>query len=89
MTTHELKSWPAEFTAVLHGKKTFEIRKDDRKPRFEIGDKLVLREFLPGGPRYTGRTIVAFIGYVERSECLPVGWCGLGFNLADMSHYAK
>lgn len=84
MKVHELKSWPAEFEAVRVRAKRFEIRCDDRG--FEKGDIVILREFRPapddcdGEPLaagYTERTAGPFrIGYIERSSCLPQGWCG-------------
>lgn len=46
-TEHELKTWPQYFTAVASGKKTFEVRRDDRG--FQAGDVLVLRCY---DPRY-------------------------------------
>ena len=30
MATHNLKTWPPFFEAVLEGRKTFELRRDDR-----------------------------------------------------------
>jgi len=42
---HELKTWPEYFKDVKSGKKSFEIRKDDRD--FNKGDVLLLREFKP------------------------------------------
>ena len=82
--THDLKSWPENFRAVLTGRKRFEVRKDDRTPFFQPGDLVRLHEFDPGSaidgtndPRgYTGNKLLAFIGYVERSTALPEGWCG-------------
>jgi hypothetical protein len=84
---HELKCWPVEFSAVRSGVKDFEIRRDDRG--FARGDIVVLREYVPanaGQPRaagYTGDSLGPFaIGYVERSACVPEGWCG--FRLLRM-----
>jgi hypothetical protein len=84
--SHRIKSWPESFRAVVVGKKRFEIRRDDRTPRYEPGDSVLLREFDPvpvaGGelgtrpPHFTGRQALYFIGYVDRSEALPPGWCG-------------
>lgn len=48
MSTHELKVWPEYFDALASGEKSFEFRKDDREPRFAVGDVLRLREYHPG-----------------------------------------
>ena len=44
---HELKIHPPPFAAIRSGEKRFEFRKDDRTPRFEVGDSLRLREWWP------------------------------------------
>lgn len=80
--THRLKSWPDGFRDVLTGRKRFEVRRDDRD--FQPGDQVELREFNPGDEDgdfsplqhgYTGRAAMYKIGYVDRSPCLPAGWC--------------
>ncbi len=65
--THELKVWPEFFKVLLTGKKTFELRKDDRG--YHAGDLLRLREWqvlafnAPNG-RYTGREITRVVTYL-------------------------
>ncbi len=68
MTTHDLKIWPQWYDAVADATKTFEVRKDDRG--FEVGDKLLLREFRPAVGTYTGRTVEREIVYILRTH----GW---------------
>lgn len=61
MKTHFLKSWPIYFNELWLGRKTFEIREDDCG--FQVGDRVVLKEFLFDQEVYTGREIVAEITY--------------------------
>lgn len=42
---HELKTWPESYNAIVKGLRKFEVRKNDRD--FKVGDKLLLREFIP------------------------------------------
>lgn len=42
---HSLKTWPEPFQALVDGRKTFELRKNDRG--FMVGDQLQLREWDP------------------------------------------
>lgn len=53
MTTHELKTWPHYYSAIMSGHKTFEARKNDRG--FGVNDLLHLREWDPETGEYTGR----------------------------------
>lgn len=82
MSDHELKIWPEYFNAVRRGDKTFEIRKDDRAPRFEVGDFVLLKEWDPDVfpdldkvpahvnavlfGEYTGNSIRVEITYITR-----------------------
>lgn len=53
LRTHDLKSWPQFFEDVLNGKKTYEVRVNDRA--FQLGDAIHLREWDPDVKMYTGR----------------------------------
>lgn len=78
MIVHQLKTWPTYFRPVWDGDKTFEIRYDDRG--FQRGDMVSLREWdrdrtcdcegrnhVDDCARYTGRCVLAEIGYVVAS----------------------
>jgi hypothetical protein len=100
VTRHELKTWPAYFQQVWTGKKTFEIRYDDRG--YQRGDHVVLREYDPRWDctctktqhldlceRYTGREINAEIGFVMAST--PAlgnrrGFIGNGHVVFSLTH---
>lgn len=71
--THELKILPEWYDSLASGMKSFEVRKDDRKPRFEPNDELFLREF--DGDKYTGRTMRADVRFVLRGEYCKDGYC--------------
>ena len=80
---HELKILPEYFEAVASGAKTFELRKDDREPRFCSLDILRLREWAPCGigafKDYTGREVNRLVTYVLRDFTgLQPGYCILG-----------
>lgn len=82
---HHLKTWPGPFQAILDGRKTHEVRKDDRG--FEIGDVLCLVEWDPS-PKSThewtaigatGRELRVVVTYISRAVH------GLPENLIVMS----
>lgn len=66
--THELKTWPEYFQAVLTGLKTFEVRENDRD--FQVGDVLRLREYEPIPMTYTGRECFRTVTYVAKASNL-------------------
>lgn len=59
---HSLKTWTEYFEAVVDGRKTFEIRKNDRD--FHVGDTLVLRDWDRNEGEYTGRKIEVEVMYI-------------------------
>lgn len=69
---HELKCWPEFFAALWDGRKTAELRRDDRG--FALLDHLRLREFDPASGQYTGRSVSAEITHILT---------GPGFGLAE------
>jgi hypothetical protein len=82
---HELKVWPEYFTALERGEKTFEFRRDDRTPAYQVGDVLRLREWgfdvssvdavRAGREAYTGRECLRRVTYVARGGVIPDGYC--------------
>jgi hypothetical protein len=84
MATHVLKADPDSFEEVYAGRKTFEIRIDDRK--YAVGDALFLRETKYSGAEmclnhaklleYTGREIARTVSHVMRGPIfgLHAGW---------------
>ena len=77
MVTHKLKIDPKYFEDVRLGKKTFEIRKNDRD--FHVGDKLLLREYDHGKKEYTGNQLTATITYIT-DFAQKDGYAVLGLN---------
>lgn len=88
MIRHGLKIWTADFDAVASGRKTVELRKDDRN--YAVGDTLILREYQPierldskyGDGHYTGREIWVTITHALRDEqYLQSGYVALSIQL--------
>lgn len=81
---HELKTWPAFFEEIASGRKTFEVRQDDRG--FSVGDILVLREWEPTGEQYTGREVRKVVTYILRAggpiHALRPTWCVMALGVA-------
>ncbi len=60
--THRLKIWPRYFKAVCEGKKTFEVRVNDRG--YQVGDVLELQEWCPINKEYTGKSVTKEVTYI-------------------------
>lgn len=78
MRQHELKTWPEHWREVAAGRKTFELRLNDRD--FQVGDELILREYQPVSRRYTGNVCVRKVTHI-----LQGGQFGLGADHVCMS----
>lgn len=77
-TVHKLKIHPSYYEDVVSGKKTFEVRLNDRN--YAIGDILRLREWLPK-EGYTGRAKSVRVCYILRDfQGLKDGWVVLGIT---------
>lgn len=63
MKIHKLKTHPDPFEAITRDIKKCEIRFDDGRD-FEIGDILVLDEYVPITKTYTGRTLKKRITHI-------------------------
>ena len=89
MSEFTLKTDPAVFQDVLDGKKTFEIRFNDRG--YQVGDLIVLKEtkftgqqMREGSPLiYTGREMQKQISYILSGYGLQDGWVILGITDFD------
>jgi len=79
---YELKTDPEVFKASIEGRKTYELRKDDRG--FKVGDTLTLRETTATGAeiaagvplKYTGRTTGCVVTHILYGPIygLAAGW---------------
>lgn len=79
VVVHDLKTWPVAFEDVWSGRKTFEIRKDDRG--YLAGDTLCLREWT-ADTGYTGRAVAARVEYLVCGEWgLPSDLCVLQISV--------
>lgn len=77
---HEIKIAAMCYEDVVSGKKSFELRKNDRG--YKQGDKLIMLEFKDG--KHTGRIVNADIVYMlEDYTGLAEGYCILGIQVTD------
>lgn len=78
--THELKTWVEFFDDVLFLRKIFEVRKNDRN--FQVGDKLLLREWDNINSEYTGHKCLREVSYfLTGTEWgISEGYCVLGIK---------
>lgn len=81
--THTLKIQSEYFEAIRSGIKRFEVRRDDRTPRYAVGDTLLLQEITADGT-YTGRDVSVFVDYIYRGHIgLQDGYCIMSIRLKN------
>lgn len=76
---HICKAVEPYYTDCKTGKKPFEIRIDDRDPRYEVGDTLTLQQFIDGN--LTGEEVSYTITYALRDTAyVKPGFVVLGIK---------
>lgn len=90
MNQHRLRSQPESFDPLFAGQKRAEFRRDDRAPRFDVGDTLILREWQHSedpndlNGTYTGRYVVAEVTHIDRGAWeIPDGYAVLSLTIKD------
>jgi Domain of unknown function (DUF3850) len=86
---HHLKSWPDFFQPIKLGRRTHELRRNDR--HFIVGDVLVLHEFDPKANCYTGEQcqveITSMTSFAQpcavSGEALNPDFCILSIHLMN------
>lgn len=87
---HELKIWPEFYKLIVSGVKTCELRRNDRQ--YDVGDKLLLREYEPINMEYTGKMIYREITHVLHGAgvgCIePLQGLSIGFVILSLKECA-
>ncbi len=65
---HFFKCWPEPFEAMEDGRKTHEVRLDDRHARPRVGDVVVLRRWDPKTCSYSGHELTRRVAYVTEPK---------------------
>lgn len=76
MTTHRLKTLHHMWEAIADGRKTFEVRENDRG--YQAGDKLILERTEPG--KTSNQVIYKTVTYVLSGWGLKNGHVALGLS---------
>ena len=83
MRIHDIKCDEPFYSSVLTGKKSFELRKDDRN--YQVGDYLHLQKTKDGEVIDVTENLVAEIIYkLTGYEGLADGYCMLGIRVRDI-----
>lgn len=82
---HILKTEIGYWDDINESRKTFELRRDDREPKFTVGDTLILIRGTESSLDMTASLLTADVCYVLRGiEAVKYGvcdgWCVLGLD---------
>ena len=66
MATHKLKVWSEYMDDLLNGKKSFEVRLNDRN--FQVGDILILEEYDKEKKEYLSRNLSVEVTYLLNNK---------------------
>lgn len=69
MPVHNVRSWGYLFEEMRAGRKTHDLRKNDRD--YQVGDHLRLQEYDQVRARYTGRELLMEITYITGRATVP------------------
>jgi ASC-1-like (ASCH) protein len=67
---HEIKIWPEYMQAIVDGRKTYELRRLER--RYKVGDTLLIREYDTENKLLTGRELtleITGVNILPRYDC--------------------
>ena len=81
MKTHDLKIYPQYFEDVRSGRKTFEIRKNDRN--YKVGDLLQLIKYNPLNEALGGVIKVEITYILDDRTYLQKGYVALGIKVLN------
>jgi hypothetical protein len=83
MKIHHLKTIQPWFDYALSGRKTFEVRKNDRD--FTVGDIIILHEYDPHRPseREIGMSVKVILDHEDVKGIQP-GYCVMGVSKIDL-----
>ncbi len=82
---HALKILPEYFEAVIAGKKTFEIRENDRG--FKVGDLLALNEWEDG--LYTRNSCLVYVDYILESGYTEEGYVVMSIKPCSVYYHQE
>lgn len=68
-TTHTVRSWSYLFQEMKAGRKTHDLRKNDRE--YAVGDRLLLQEYNQAYGTYTGESLLMDITYITGRSTVP------------------